>query len=84
MDENAGTFREDLRVDVAYSSVVSNVQRIGGDSLENPMVVNSGKANVFTEHAPDGQLLGTFRYDSSNMAYRVYKDAFEGFWFVGS
>src|SRR5699024_3258096 len=57
VDENAGTFSEDLRVDVAYSSVVSNVQRIGGDSLENPMVVNSGKANVFTEHAPDGQLL---------------------------
>ena len=84
VDENAGTFSEDLRVDVAYSSVVSNVQRIGGDSIENPMVVNSGKANVFTEHAPDGQLLGTFRYDSSNMAYRVYKDAFEGFWFVGS
>src|SRR5690625_7606381 len=45
VDENAGTFSEDLRVDVAYSSVVSNVQRIGGDSLENPMVVNSGKAN---------------------------------------
>ena len=84
VDENAGTFSEDLRVDVAYSSVVSNVQRIGGDSLENPMVVNSGKANVFTEHAADGTLLGTFRYDSSNMAYRVYKDAFEGFWFVGA
>ena len=83
VDENAGTFREDLRVDVAYSSVVSNVQRIGGDSLENPMVVNSGKANVFTEHDADGELLGSFRYDSSNMGYRVYKDAFEGFWFVG-
>ena len=48
VDESAGTFREDLRVDVAYSSVVSNVQRIGGDSLTHPMVVNSGKANVFT------------------------------------
>ena len=83
VDENAGTFREDLRVDVAYSSVVSNVQRIGGDSLENPMVVNSGKANVFTEHDADGELLGSFRYDSSNMGYRVYKDAFDGFWFVG-
>lgn len=84
VDENAGTFSEDLRVDVAYSSVVSNVQRIGGDSLDNPMVVNSGKANVFTEHAADGKVLGTFRYDSSNMAYRAYKDAFAGFWFAGA
>jgi len=83
VDENARTFREDLRVDVAYSSVVSNVQRIGGDSLEHPMVVNSGKANVFTEHDADGEVLGTFRYDSSNMGYRVYKDPFEGFWFAG-
>lgn len=83
IDENAGTFREDQRVDVAYSSVVSNVQRIGGDSLDSPMVANSGKANVFTEHAADGELLATFRFDSSNMAYRVYKDPFEGFWFAG-
>lgn len=83
VDEEAGTFSEDQRIDVAYSSVVSNVQRIGGDSLRNPMVVNSGKAKVFTEHAADGHLLGTFRYDSSNMAYRVYKDAFAGFWFAG-
>ncbi|GAA1486012.1 aryl-sulfate sulfotransferase [Brachybacterium fresconis] len=83
VDEDAGTFREDQRVDVAYSSVVSNVQRIGGDSVENPMAVNSGKANVFAEHTADGQLVGTFRYGSSNMAYRVYKDAFDGFWFTG-
>jgi arylsulfate sulfotransferase len=82
IDEDAGTFSEDQRIDVAYSSVVSNVHRIGGDSLTNPMIVNSGKANVFTEHAADGRLLGTFRYDSSNMAYRVYKDAFAGFWFT--
>lgn len=81
IDESAGTYSEDLRVDVAYSSVVSNVQRIGGDSLENPMVVNSGKANVFTEHDAKGNLLATYRYDSANMAYRVYKDPFEGFWF---
>lgn len=84
VDETAGTFHEDLRVDVVYSSVVSNVQRIGGDSLDKHMAVNSGKANVFTEHAADGQLLGTFRYGSSNMAYRVYKDPFDGFWFTGS
>ena len=45
--------------------------------------MNSGKANVFTVHDADGELLGSFRYDSSNMGYRVYKDAFEGFWFVG-
>ena len=43
----------------------------------------SGKANVFTEHDAEGELLGSFRYDSSNMGYRVYKDAFDGFWFVG-
>ena len=83
IDENAGTFREDQRVDVAHSSAVSNVQRIGGDSLDSPMVANSGKTNVFTEHAADGELLATFRFDSSNMAYRVYKDPFEGFWFAG-
>src|SRR5690625_7604705 len=71
VDENAGTFREDLRVDVAYSSVVSNVQRIGGDSRDNPMVGHAGEAHVLRAHAPEGPPTRTSRYASSTLAYRL-------------
>ncbi|MFC7458146.1 aryl-sulfate sulfotransferase [Brachybacterium sp. GCM10030267] len=84
VDESAGTFGEDLRVDVAYSSVVSNVQRLGGGTVDDPLVVNSGRYNEFSERAADGTPLAQYRYDSQSMAYRVYKDGFEDFWFAGA
>ncbi len=84
VDENAGTYREDLVVDVPYSSVVSNVFRLGTGRIDQNAVVNSGKAKEFSERAADGTVLGSFRYDASNLGYRVYKDTFEGFWFAGT
>ncbi|WP_157975529.1 aryl-sulfate sulfotransferase [Brachybacterium sp. YJGR34] len=81
VDENAGTFTEADRVDLAYSSVVSNVQRLGEGTIADPFVANAGMSAVFTEHAADGTVLGTYRYDAPSMAYRVYKDSFEGFWY---
>ncbi len=82
VDENAGTYREDLVVDVPYSSVVSNVFRLGTGRIDQNAVVNSGKAKEFSERAADGRILASVRYDASNLGYRVYKDTFEGFWFA--
>lgn len=84
IDENAGTFREDEVIEVPYSSVVSNAYRLGDGGIDAPMVVNSGRSNVYAERAADGSLLAGYRYDSENFGYRVYKDTFEGFWFSGS
>lgn len=82
VDENAGTYTEDFMVEVPYSSVVSGVQRLGDGGLDAPMVVNSGKANEFSERTADGEVVASYRYDSSNFGYRVYKDTFAGFWYA--
>lgn len=82
VDENAGTYSEDLMVEIPYSSVVSSVQRLGDGGIDQPMVVNSGKANEFSERTAEGELVAAYRYDSSNFGYRVYKDSFEGFWYA--
>ena len=83
VDESARSVREDLAVEVPYSSVVSSVYRLGSGGIDAPMVVNSGRAGEFSERAADGTLLGRYRYDSASHGYRVYKDTFEGFWFSG-
>lgn len=82
VDENAGTYRQDEAIEVAYSSVVSNVHRLGEGGLQAPMIVNSGRVDEFTERAADGTVLASYRYDSASLGYRVYKDAFDGFWFT--
>lgn len=82
VDETAGTFTQDLAVEVPYSSVVSSVFRLGDGGITSPLVVNSGRANVFSERTADGEVLATYRYDSAGFGYRVYKDAFAGFWFA--
>ena len=83
VDENAGTFAQDDAVELPYSSVVSNVLRLGDGGIDQPMVANSGRANEFSERAADGTVLATYRYDSASHGYRVYKDPFDGFWFSG-
>ncbi|GAA1488808.1 aryl-sulfate sulfotransferase [Brachybacterium sacelli] len=82
VDESAGTFREDAAVELPYSSVVSNVFRLGDGGIDQPMVTNSGRAGEYSERAADGTLLASYRYDSAGHGYRVYKDSFEGFWFA--
>lgn len=81
VDENAGTFGQDDAVELPYSSVVSNVLRLGDGGIDQPMVANSGRANEFSERTADGEILATYRYDSASHGCRVYKDPFEGFWF---
>ncbi|MGP9683902.1 aryl-sulfate sulfotransferase [Brachybacterium sp. AOP3-A1-3] len=83
VDENAGTYRQDDAVELPYSSVVSNVFRLGDGGIDQPMVANSGRANEFSERSADGKILATYRYDSASHGYRVYKDSFDGFWFSG-
>ncbi len=81
VDENAGSYRQDEAIEVPYSSVVSNVYRLGSGRVDQPMVVNSGRSNEFSERTADGDLIATYRYDSASHGYRVYKDTFDGFWF---
>lgn len=83
VDESAGTFRDDLVVEVPYSSVVSNVYRLGDGGIDQPMVVNSGRAFEFSERDADGNVLASYRYEAAPLGYRVYKDPLEGFWFSG-
>lgn len=83
VDENAGTFGQDEAIELPYSSVVSNVLRLGDGGIDQPMVANSGRANEFSERTADGEVLATYRYDSASHGYRVYKDPFAGFWFSG-
>lgn len=80
--ETAGTFTQDLAGEVPCSAVVSSVFRLGDGGITSPLVVNSGRANVFSERTADGEVLATYRYDSAGYGYRVYKDAFTGFWFA--
>lgn len=82
VDEKAGTYKEAFRVDVPYSSVVSNVFRLGGGTISDNAVVHSGKAYLFSERRPDGTVLATYRYDSTSLGYRAYKDSFKGFWYA--
>lgn len=81
VDENAGTFRDDLVIEVPYSSVVSNVYRLGDGGIDQPMVVNSGRAFEFSERDADGNVLASYRYEAQPLGYRVYKESLEGFWF---
>ena len=83
VDENAGTFRDDLAVEVPYSSVVSNVYRLGDGGIDRSMIVNSGRAFEFSERDADGEVLASYRYEADGLGYRVYKDPLEGFWFSG-
>ncbi len=76
--ETAGTFTQDLAGEVPCSAVVSSVFRLGDGGITSPLVVNSGRANVFSERTADGEVLATYRYDSAGYGYRVYKDAFTG------
>lgn len=82
VDETAGTYSQDEAVELPYSSVVSNVLRLGDGGIDQNMVTNSGRSNEFSERGPDGTVLASYRYDSASHGYRVYKDAFEGFWFA--
>lgn len=84
VDENTWSYTEDLAVEVPYSSVVSNVFRLGSGGIHENAVVNSGKSGVFSERDADGEVLASYRYDTSNLGYRVYKDTFEGFWYAAS
>ena len=84
VDEAAGTYRQDEAVELPYSSVVSSVYRLGDGGIDQPMVVNSGRANEYSERSADGTVLASYRYDSASHGYRVYKDPFAGFWFAAS
>lgn len=81
VDEKAGTFRQDFARDVPYSSVVSNVWRLGERTVEDQMVVNSGKSNEYSQHSADGAVLASYRYDSTGLGYRVFKESFQGYWY---
>jgi len=82
VDEEAGTFSQDEAIELPYSSVVSNVQRLGDGGIAQGIVANSGRSNEFSERTADGEVLATYRYDSASHGYRVYKDPFAGFWFA--
>ena len=82
VDETAGTYSQDAAVELPYSSVVSNVLRLGDGGTDQNMVTNSGRSNEFSERTADGEVLASYRYDSASHGYRVYKDTFEGFWFA--
>ncbi|MDN5687669.1 MAG: aryl-sulfate sulfotransferase [Brachybacterium sp.] len=84
VDENASTFRQDEAVELPYSSVVSNVNRLGDGGIDQPMVTNSGRANEYSERSADGTVLASYRYDSASHGYRVYKAPFDGFWFTAT
>jgi len=81
VDEKAGTFRQDFGRDVPYSSVVSNVWRLGERTVEDQMVVNSGKSNEYSQRSADGTVLASYRYDSTGLGYRVFKESFQGYWY---
>ncbi|AXK46759.1 aryl-sulfate sulfotransferase [Brachybacterium saurashtrense] len=82
VDEAAGTFSQDEAIELPYSSVVSNVYRLGTGGIDQNMVANSGRSNEFSERSADGEVLASYRYDSASHGYRVYKHTFEGFWFA--
>ncbi len=37
---------------------------------------------MFSEHAADGTVLGSYRYYVPNDGYRLYKNTFAGCWFA--
>lgn len=89
VDENEGTVAEAARVDVPYSSVMSDALRIRSDderdtddgTLSDHLVVCSAKARVFSERTSVGEVIAQYRADSPTGVYRVYKDSFTGYWY---
>lgn len=76
VDENNRSYDLVQEFDVPYSSIVSNAQ-MTGDSI----IVNSGMAKTLEEYSTEGDLLAQFNYEASLLAYRVFKETFDGYWF---
>ena len=90
VDESEETVAEAARVDVLYSSVMSDALRIRSDderdtdddgTLSDHLVVCSAKARVFSERTSSGEVIAQYRADSPTGVYRVYKDSFTGYWY---
>ena len=77
VDENQGTFTLVDSFDLPYSSLVSNVQWMGGT-----YVVNNGVHQCFEEYDQEGNRIRQYQYQCTANGYRVMKDDFAGYWFL--
>lgn len=80
VDENAGTYELVQSFDLPYSSIVSNVQKLGDN-----LIINSGyEAKVIEEYDSTGSVIATFTYEpleNVSFTYRGFKYTYQDFWF---
>lgn len=76
VDEKKGTYKLVEKINVPYSSIVSNVQE-----YDKNRVICSGVAGVFAEYDSKGKLISRYKMDIKNLTYRVMKNTMNGYWF---
>lgn len=76
VDEKKGTYKLVEKINVPYSSIVSNVQEYDGN-----LVICSGKAGIFSEYDSKGKLISKYKMKVKDFTYRVMKETMEGCWF---
>lgn len=76
VDETKGTYELVDHFEVPYSPYISSVQ-----SHEGNIIVDSGLSKILQEYDDSHTLLASFRIDSGNYVYRIFKYTFDGFYF---
>lgn len=76
VDESKGTYKLVEKINLPYSSIVSNVQEFDGNR-----VICSGVPGVFAEYDSKGKLISRYKMKVKQLTYRVMKETMEGYWF---
>jgi len=76
VDENKGTYKLVEKINVPYSSIVSNAQEYEGNR-----VICSGVPGIFAEYDSKGKLISSYKMKVKHLTYRVRKETMEGYWF---
>lgn len=76
VDESKGTYKLVEKINVPYSSIVSNVQEYEGNR-----VICSGVPGIFEEYDSKGKLISRYKMKVEQLTYRVMKETMQGYWF---
>ena len=84
VDTNAKTFTLVKEFDVPYSPYVSSAENYGDNFVVASGSVGKGNQSAcyYGEYDQDGNLIRQFDFKDGNYVYRVYKYAFENFYFA--